>query len=291
MGQEQYTDFEVLDGSISPRMTILNYAESKHGKTWLAASAPGDIGVLGLDKNSRETCNKYKREIDPTKNIIFKDLTRSPLSAIEDINELKQHWRGVRDSYMSLLRIPSVKTVVIDTMSQAWDDCKLAYLGRERPDQSSDVDAKGNATGKKISAAKTMPRDYGEPKRELREMVTAATDLNKNLIMIHRAKRKWVNDKATDEMELEGMSGIEFLSDVTIYQFRDRVTGDFIARLMSSTMNSQLRGREGARVFVPERQTNIWRPSDDELMGDDINFQMVGITVFPETAEDPSIWE
>ncbi len=270
--------FEMLTGKIKPRMTVLIDGKTKSGKTWLALSGPGDLGIVSNDANTREIANKYKRE-HPEKIIHFKEFLRSPLSQIEDINELKKFWGQYRDAYYRMLDIKSIRTVILDTHTTGWEDCKLAYVGREKPDLSSPVDDKGKPTGTRFGTQKTMPRDLGEPKREIREMINAAED--KNLILICQSADQWKNDIKTGKLERKGMPGVEYLSQCEIQMFRDEVTGTFVARMLGSTANSDIRGREGKMEFKGGK--DVWTPSQDELIDEDVNFAMVAISVFPSS--------
>ena len=269
--------FEVIDGEMKPRLTVLATGRTKSGKTWFSLSSPGDIGIISLDTNCKSICHKYHSE-HPEKKLHYAEFLRSPLSQLEDINDLKKHWNRVRDAHYAMLKIPSIRTIVWDTVSSFWDDCKLAYVGREKPDLSSEVDKDGKPTGKKFGTQKTMPRDLGEPKRDIREMINACDD--KNLVMLAGAKDEWRNDVKTGGIERIAMPGIEYLSQCEIELTREPLTGTFIARMLGSTANADLRGRVGSMSYV-QGQGDVWVPSQDELTGEDINFASVGVAVFP----------
>lgn len=283
-------DFEEIPGRIIPRLTICSHAKSKAGKTWLALKAPGDIGVIGMDINCEEICNKYKI-MYPEKKIYYKNFSRSPLSQISDTNELKKHWGYVRDAHFRLLSKPNIRTVIWDTGSQMWEDCSLAWLGRPMDDKSAELDAAGKPTGKLISTAKTNPRNYGDPQKDFREMVNAIGD--KNLIITHWADDEWIDNptnpggiglKTGNIKRKGGMKGIEYLAQVEIYQFRCEVTGSFVIRMMSSTANSDIRGRKGKVEFVRSQAEYVC--GEDELKDGDANFAMIALSVFPSTKLD-----
>lgn len=284
------TKFEELTGAIVPRMTVAVHARTKSGKTWLALSGPGDVGIVSNDANTKQIANKYKA-LHPEKKIHYVEFLRSPLSLVDDINELKRFWIEYRDAYYRMLEIKSIRTMVIDTHTVAWEDCKLAYVGREKPDLSSEVDPKtGKPTGTRFGTQKTIPRDLGEPKREIREMINAIED--KNLMLLMHADDQWKDDPTgkgfkTGKIVQKGMPGIEYLSQLSLELFREEKTGTFVARMMSSTANADIRGREGALVFRNGR--DVWEPSQDELINEDINFAMLGISVFPNS--ELSDWE
>ncbi len=271
--------FEELTGKIVPRITMLLDGRTKSGKTWLALSGPGDLGILSNDANTKQIANKYKA-LNPEKRIHYVEFLRSPLSQIEDINELKRFWNEYRDAYYKMLSIKTIRTVIVDTHTTGWEDCKLAYVGREKPDLSSEVDPKTQKpTGTRFGTQKTMPRDLGEPKREIREMINAVED--KNLVLICQSDNEWKNDIKTGKIVRKGMPGIEYLSQCEIQTFRDEVTGTFVARMLGSTANADIRGREGKMEF--KNNKDVWTPSQDELIDEDVTFGMVAISVYPQT--------
>lgn len=286
--------FEILTGAIVPRLSIETTARTKHGKTWLALSAPGDLGVISLDPNCRSICEKYvraQRNEKHPKKIHLKEFLRNPLATVDDINDIKKHWSTVRDAHYKLVDNKSIRTIVWDNGANIWGDCKLAYVGKDKIDPSSLLGMDGKPTGTRIGTQKTMPRDLGEAKREIREMVNAVDD--KNLIILHPAEDEYRNDPSdsnkpgvkTGEIKRSGaMPGIEFLTQVEVRQTRDEITGQFMARLMSSTANSDIRGRKGELVW--KNNGNVWVPSPDELVGDDINFAMIAMAVFPDSDWD-----
>lgn len=273
-------DIQLLDDKIQPRLTVCVHGRTKHGKTQFALTAPGDLGIISLDVNCKPVAKKYLQNNPESKNIHVAEFMRSALSQIEDINNLKAHWNKVRDAHYKMLDMKSIRTIIWDTHTQMWEDCKLAYVGREKPDLSAEVDAQGNPTGKKFSTRKTMPRDLGEAKRDIREMINACGD--KNLVILCTAKDVWTNDVKTTDIERVGMPGVEYLSQCEVMLFRDALSGEYVGRILGSTANSDLRGRPGTVSFQGK---DIWRPSEDELVGEEINFAMVGWKVFPELTE------
>lgn len=284
--------FEMITDKITPRLTVLPYGKTKNGKTWFALSAPGDLGIISNDTNTKQIAQKYYAQ-NPDKKIHYVEFHKSPLSQVDDINDLKRYWANYREAYYKMLAIKSIRTIVVDSHSGAWDDCKLAYVGKEKPDLSSEVDPKtGKPTGTRIGTQRTIQRDLGEPKREIREMVNAVGD--KNLILICQGDDEWKDSPdgkgfKTGKIKPKGTPGIEYLSQCELFMFREETTGTFVARMMSSTANSDIRGREGKLAFNPKLGKDVWESSPDELTNEDINFALVGVTIFPTS--ELSDWE
>lgn len=283
--------FELLTGRYAqPRATLCIHGRTKSGKTWLGLSGPGDVGVLSNDPNTKAVAEKYAA-LHPEKRIQYKGFHRSPLSQIDDINDLKRIWGSQREAYYRMIESKAIRTILWDTHTWQWEDCKLAYVGREKPDLSSEVDPKtGKPTGTRFGTQKTLPRDLGDAKREIREMVNAAE--GKNLVLLLHAEDEWKDDPTgkgfkTGRIVGKGMPGVGYLSQCEIELFREEKTGTFVARMLASTANSDIRGRQGALTFSGGR--DVWTPSEDELVDDEINFQMIGIKVFPQTEYED--WE
>src|SRR5271157_297397 len=108
-------EFETINGTDSyPRLTLLLFGPTKEGKTWTALSAPGPLGIISNDSNTRVSANKWKREHPDTVIEHYKEFFRSPLSEIDDVNDIKRHWSGYRDAYYAMVKNKSIRSIIMD---------------------------------------------------------------------------------------------------------------------------------------------------------------------------------
>jgi hypothetical protein len=159
------------------------------GKSHLGGTMPGSIGWLPFDPNSRWTAEKLQREgakiIMPTTE--FNRVEDPEAVAMMEPAAAKQYYwdylKVVRAVYNRYLDTPQIKSIVIDTGGQLFEDVMYAHYGRK--------------TTAEIVA-------YGAPRQTFKDWFI--TPCSKNLLICHHARPVYVDNKKTGAYEIEGCS-------------------------------------------------------------------------------------
>lgn len=265
------SDFDPVNERPIARLTICTHAKQREGKTQLGLTAPKPLVVISMDPNTKVLVDKYRRE-NPEAVIHVKDFTRRPLDLIDDINECKRHWNQIKDFIFGCYQNPNYRSMLLDTGTQMWEDVRFAHVGRELPDKSSE-DPKAT----KLSIERIQPRELGPAKQAVRDVMNGCPD-HMNLIITHRVKEEWKDNKPTSKFIRDGMPGIEYLAQVECAQWKDPDSGDFYLRLINATGNGAIHGRAGSYNSAGKYITGA-----DELKNDSITFQEVAMTVYPDS--------
>src|ERR1041385_7490240 len=161
------------------------------GKTRLAATAPGPIGLLAIDKKSRRTfqevAGKLGTEVVVNQKPFVTDKEAIEMALLSGDNaagltKIKATYTGVVervfDTAMRLAEHPDIRTVVIDTCSQLFEFILYSHFGRRNQIQ---------------------PTSRGAANQDLIDLVNALR--SKNLVLIHRSKEIW---KSTGQVDRDG---------------------------------------------------------------------------------------
>lgn len=212
---KQQHGFVDADPSVQDRMIVSVRGLEKQGKTHFALTAPDPIAVFSLDIGTEGVVSKFKRD---GKKIIIKDLSTGG-----DADEGEKVWEGFKKAYSACLQDSQVKTVVIDTETELWELIRLARFGK---------------------LTQVMPYHYGPVNGEYRKVIREAYDSSKNLILLHKMKPKYVNDKRTNEYERAGFNDVGFLAQVNCQVYRDPVDegGEFNLEILDCRQNADASG-------------------------------------------------
>jgi hypothetical protein len=202
-----------------PRMILGLDGLEKSGKTHFSLTAPDPIGYISLDVGLEGVIHKFKHK---RIQVFEYDIPLPTPDEAEPVDYLKI-WGEVRRTYTSLLNTKEVKTMVVDTGTELWELNRLARFG-------------------KLSNIK--PHHYGPVNAEHRQLIKAAFNSNKNLILIHRLKDQYVNDKRTGELERAGFSGTGFQVQCNARAWWDDDEGEFKLTVTDSRHNPKVRGLE-----------------------------------------------
>lgn len=285
--QTEYAiEFELLDGSaVHDKFAIASFGQQGSGKTRFAATMPSPIGVIPLDRKTRYTLGKTIIENGKQVLIPKTDLVRvanpMKLSMMADsCKETKQikttnpapeccarhyyrwHCDIVKETTWRLAAMPDseCKSIVIDSGSQLAEDMLFANYGRD---------------------TKIMPRDRGSYNSE---MITFLNSLSqKHLLITHKAKEIWKgegdNAKPTGDYRRKGFGEIGYHVNIEIEHYREQIKTDkdsgdhFYIDVVQCQANHALVGSPGKKL----------------LTDDEITFQMLALTVYPDS--QPEDWE
>lgn len=233
--------FKKADTQIKHRMVLSVSGLEKQGKTSFALSAPGPIIYFNFDYGQEGVIHKYSS----TKDIYEKGYRFSRIGN-QDYTAL---WSSFTADLANALK-SKARTIVIDTATDAWELLRLARFG-------------------KLSQVQSY--HYGPVNAEYKLLVQDTLSFDKNVIFLHKLKKRYVDDKFTGEYERAGFSGTGYLVQANLEVFRDGLDGGFYMKVMDCRQNSDLGGLE---IELP-----------DCLMGFGFFAQMV----FPDTSEED--WE
>ena len=216
--------FKEADREIRPRIIMSVAAKEKQGKTHFALEAPGPIALFNLDIGTEGVIHKF-----PDKLIIEQQI-EIPAVTTTVISEAQKIWEGFKKANNAVLRSPSIRTVIYDTATELWELIRLAKLGK---------------------LTKVLPHNYTDCNAEFRRIIRKAYGSDKNVILLHKMKAEWVNDKRTGKYERAGFTDTGFLVqvDATIERLPDLpddATPQFMLVVNESRHNPTLRGAEFA---------------------------------------------
>ncbi len=168
------------------------YGAEGSGKTRFAATAPGPIGLLQLDKKARRTFHEIAGELG-TDVIVNEKPFMSDKDAITmaltDGDSDPKALALIKTTYTDVVKRvletalvfaghPDIQTVVIDTCSQLFDWILMSYFGRRN---------------------QISPLSRSGPNQDLIDLINALR--SRNLVLIHRAKEIW---KPTGQYDKQG---------------------------------------------------------------------------------------
>lgn len=155
-----------------------------------------------------------------------------------------------KSEYVGALGNPSIRTITWDTATETWELLRMYKFGK---------------------LTQVMPTQYGPVNDEYRELIRLAFGSDKNLILLHKMKEEYVASKANPAIANRtggyiraGFNDTPYLVQMNL--LLDRNEEGFTCKILDCRQNPTLTGMI--------------------LTNDDINFQMIGTLVFPETSED-----
>jgi hypothetical protein len=115
----------------------------------------------------------------------------------ESLKLYRKHVDAITAEYARMLDDKSIKTIVIDTGTQLWEDILFAHFGKSQ---------------------QIKPVSRGLPNQEMKNLLNAC---EKNLIVIHKSKEKWADDKPTGKYERAGYGYVAYDMNVCVQHSRD----------------------------------------------------------------------
>jgi len=160
-------------------------------------------------------------------------------------------WDEFAKDYRTLLRADDIRTIVWDTGTELWNVLRMAFLGK---------------------LTKVMPHNYVEVNSEYRRLLDDAQHSKKNLIIPQKLKAEYVEGQTTGNYEISGFSESKYVVQVVTQIKRELTEGGvpyFVLKVVDSSKNLM-------------DCLNVELSSLDDAC----NFQMLGLTVMPETNEE-----
>lgn len=221
-------------GDAKRRLIISLSGPEKTGKTHFALTAPGPIALIDFDTGLEGVVHRFKDKH------VFVSEYRMGMTLTADT--YLPTWEKMKKDYATALGSKNIRTVVIDTATEAWELCRLRFFGK---------------------LTQVMPHHYSAPNAEYRELIRAAFSSDKNVILLHKVKAEYVNDKTTGKMVRAGFNDTGFLVQMNLRTSYNTDDG-FITTVKDCRQNMDIAGLD--------------------LMGDMNNFPVLGTLVFPGTS-------
>jgi len=229
--------------TIKPRIVVSISGLEKCGKSHFALTAPGPIAFFSIDTGEEGVLNKFTK----TKDVWIKEIAMADEDHVEaSVKELDEF----KKSYYFTLHSKDVRTIIVDTATELWEILRLARFGR---------------------LTQVMPYQYGPVNKEYRMLIREAYKYDKNIILLHKMKAAYVNDKKTGDYERAGFADTGFLVQVNaqVYRYAREDGGDFAIYIKDCRQNPDLAG--------------------EELVGPMCNFPTLASLVLPDVPA--SAWE
>lgn len=233
---------DAKDKKVLPRLIISISGMEKCGKTHFSLTAPGPIAVFSCDIGEEGVVDKFTKD----KEIFIMNIDRIDEDAAE---QAPKEYTRFKSAYLDMLRGNEVKTIVLDTATEIWELLRMARFGR---------------------LTQVMPYQYGPVNAEYRALIREAYNWDKNLILLHKMKAQYINDKRTGEYERAGFSDTGFLVQVNaqIYRYSPADGGEFVLWVKDCRQNPDLAGEEFegpmasfpmlAGMIVPDVDPEVW---------------------------------
>lgn len=251
--QDAARRFQQANESVRRRMILSIYGEEKCGKNHFAFTAPGPIGCISIDTGIEGVVQKFQedKQIYVSKYRLKIPPKGSDSKIVADASV--QLWDDIIEDFH--YSIANHRSTIVDTADEAWAFLRLARFG-------------------KLDQVK--PIHYGPVNAEFRDLYREGYDGGSNLIMLHKAKDKYIEDRRTGRKERAGFTDTGFLVQVELRMFKvdrdDRDDADdngFRGEIISCRQNPSIEG--------------------DILQGPMLNFPVLAQMVFPDS--DASDWE
>lgn len=268
------------DPKADDALAIATYGEQGSGKTRFSMTAPDPIGFIPLDRKARKTVERISAELNkrvvmpkadfirsenPMKLAMLKPWCDNAALIVQWEQPLppyccarhyyRWHVNRVKAAAFKLYAHKDIRTIVIDTGTQLWEDILHAHFGR---------------------SDRIMPRDRGPANQEMIELLNNLA--GKNLIITHKAREIWKNDKPTGRYEYAGFGHLGYHVNTIIHMVNDE------------TKSADDSDRFLLNVMLCQDNPAIQGPGGKALLTDDmITFQNLAFMIFPD--DEPSKWE
>lgn len=250
---------KVKVGERKKRMVVAVEGREKDGKTSFAISAPAPIAIFNLDTGLEGVIEKvaYEKEIIQCE-VDYRDATNA--------NEWVKMWEHVKKSYYNALN-SNVRTIVMDTASEMWELVRLARFGK---------------------LTQVMPHHYGPVNTEFRDLIRAVYKTDKNLVLLHKLKEEYINDKKTGRYERAGFKDVAYQVQINLRVWRRQGEEEETGRGRKNVLTADIAhtGNFGFTIIDCRMDASLAGMEIEEPMN---TFSMLGQMVYPET--EPEDWE
>ena len=234
---------EASERGTRPRLIVAISGLEKQGKTHFGLSTPGPIAMFSTDIGEEGVVSKFAGKEVYIMDIDYGGEEGGQAAAQEEFARFKK-------AYLAMLRGNSVRTILFDTATEIWETLRMARFG---------------------ALTQIMPYMYGPVNKEYRDLIREAYNWDKNLILLHKMKSEYVNDKRTGEYVRSGFNDTGFLVQVNaqVWRYEPSEGGEFVFSVKDCRQEPDLAGFD--------------------LEGEMCNFPSLAAMVLPEV--DMGEWE
>lgn len=200
------------------RLIVSICGMEKCGKTHFALTAPSPIATFSTDVGEEGVVQKFR-----DKDVSVMYLKRLNEDDPDIAGQSAEEFNRFRTAYLRLLRGKDVKTIVWDTATEIWELLRLARFGR---------------------LTQVMPYQYGPVNAEFRALIREAYKYDKNLILLHKMRPVYINDKRVDKYEKAGFGDTGFLVQLNAEIQYDKDEEEFVLRIEDCRHNPFMAGEE-----------------------------------------------
>jgi len=263
--------FEPATSSAKRRIIMTLQKREKNGGTHFALTAPGPIAYCNFDKASDED---VLPKFAGRKEIYAKNywLDLEVLGARkEQVQEAAQQVIDAFEAdFKALLQSP-VRSLIIDTATELYQYKRLAAFGK---------------------LTQVMPHHYGPVNQWFRTLLDNVSSSDKNIILLERRKKEYINDAWSGDYARSGFSETPFLVQLNALIERAQVPDErgaypFTMTVLDSSQNATIKGlqlRSDPSSVADWSALTGNDPVDRQLTAHDkCNFQWLGVSVFPNT--------
>ena len=199
------------------RLIISVSGLEKCGKTHFSLTAPPRIALFSTDMGEEGVIDKFDKPIS----IMY--LGKFDREDPDVMDQASEEFRKFRTAYLQLLRGQEVRTIVWDTATEIWELLRIARFGR---------------------ATQIMPYQYGPINAEYRGLIREAFKYDKDVILLHKMRPVYIDDKRTGRYERSGFADTGFLVQLNARIRYDSDEKVFVLRIEDYRHNPFLAGEE-----------------------------------------------
>lgn len=209
------------DMVIPERSTVVVQGRWKQGKTNFGLTAPDPIAHFNLDVGLEGVIEKFR-----TKKTIYSNPYhyRTETGASSQAMALPV-WEKFRSDYLYFLGQPEIRTLMLDTETEAFDLIRFARLGT-------------------LALPKDAGYKYGPVNAEFRQLLLLAFASDKNLILVKKMRDEYVKDVKTGNDEPAGYKETGYLVQMNLLAWRDGISGPFHLTVEDCRQNPEIAGMD-----------------------------------------------
>lgn len=133
----------------------------------------------------------------------------------------KETWQRIVIDFVEYCQNPDVKTIVFDSATALWKVCHQQHL---QWIQEKQIAAKSNISENDLRES-LMPKEYGPPNEQMRQLIYTAQSQKKNLILTHyptdvyadKLEGERIVSYRTGELAMDGFNDTAKLVDMVVW--------------------------------------------------------------------------